>query len=273
MKAIDEYLNRLYKNSKSNEIIELKEEMREHLIESVNELINKGYSEDDAIKEAISRFDGGSEMTEEINTEYIEKSNLKKIRNIFLIFLVLTIISLFMGYNNISLSIESIKSSKVEEKLRDRLYAITKSNNINNITSFKSRLDKLLDESEFDQIASIDIYNQINYIPELQPENVSKIKNKYEITNLPNLEEKYNGREKNLIYHYGSKEPEEYLSFDGETKKNELGQTCYYLIKYKNQWYYDLETKVSIVLGTITVVIFARYYILESEHLKKKDKK
>ncbi|WP_315167924.1 permease prefix domain 1-containing protein [Metaclostridioides mangenotii] len=71
MKAIDEYLNQLYKNSKNEEVLELKEEMREHLFESVNELINEGFSEDEAIKKAIIRFDGGSDMVEEIHVEYI----------------------------------------------------------------------------------------------------------------------------------------------------------------------------------------------------------
>lgn len=273
MKAIDEYLNQLYKNSKNEEVLELKEEMREHLFESVNELINEGFSEDEAIKKAIIRFDGGSDMVEEIHVEYIEKDDLKKTRNIFLIFLTLTIISLLMGYYNTSLSIESKKSSEVEESFRNRLYNITKSKDINNIIIYKSQLDKLLGESEFDQIASIDIYNQINYIPELQTENISKIKDKNEIDNLPSIDELYKGREKNLIYHFGEKDTEEYIGFGGETKKNELGQVSYYLIKFRHQWYYDLETKVSIALGIATVVLFARYYKLESEHLNNKENK
>ncbi len=155
----------------------------------------------------------------------------------------------------------------------NRLYNITKSKDINNIIIYKSQLDKLLGESEFDQIASIDIYNQINYIPELQTENISKIKDKNEIDNLPSIDELYKGREKNLIYHFGEKDTEEYIGFGGETKKNELGQVSYYLIKFRHQWYYDLETKVSIALGIATVVLFARYYKLESEHLNNKENK
>jgi len=41
MKAIDEYLNSIYKNNKSDEILELKEEMKEHLIESVNDIVSE----------------------------------------------------------------------------------------------------------------------------------------------------------------------------------------------------------------------------------------
>lgn len=270
MKAIDEYLNSIYKNNKSDEILELKEEMKEHLIESVNDIVSEGHNKDEAVKIAISRFDGGIEMSDEINTEFIEKNHIKKLRNLFFIFLTLTLVSIFIEYNNTTMSIESNEASKVEEKLKYRLNKIIDSKDINDISSYGRQLDKLLDENEFSKIASIDIYNKINYIP--IPENISKL-NEYEITNLPGPEEKYKGREENLIFRHVSKEIEEYIGFDGETQKNELGQRLYYSIKFKHLWYYGLETKISIVLGVISLVIFANFYKIESEHLRKKDKK
>jgi len=118
-------------------------------------------------------------MSDEINTEFIEKNHIKKLRNLFFIFLTLTLVSIFIEYNNTTMSIESNEASKVEEKLKYR---------INDISSYGRQLDKLLDENEFSKIASIDIYNKINYIP--IPENISKL-NEYEITNLPGPEEKY----------------------------------------------------------------------------------
>ncbi|WGX77029.1 permease prefix domain 1-containing protein [Paraclostridium bifermentans] len=67
MKIIDEYLKSLYKNDKSKEVKELKEELREHLITSTNEFIDNGYSEEDAQREAINQFDGGTEMLKDLH--------------------------------------------------------------------------------------------------------------------------------------------------------------------------------------------------------------
>lgn len=58
MKRIDSYVNAVYQNigGNKNEIQELKEEMRMHLIETVNELKQEGKSEEEAIDLAIQRF-------------------------------------------------------------------------------------------------------------------------------------------------------------------------------------------------------------------------
>ena len=41
MEVINNYIDSLYKNDNSQEILELKEELKEHLIMSVNEFINE----------------------------------------------------------------------------------------------------------------------------------------------------------------------------------------------------------------------------------------
>lgn len=58
MKEIDEYLNLLYKrlNLSDKETADLKAEMRNHLMESVNELKEEGKSDEDSVKIAIERF-------------------------------------------------------------------------------------------------------------------------------------------------------------------------------------------------------------------------
>ena len=67
MRLVDEYLDKLYKNNNNKIILELKQEMREHLIESVNELKLQGLGEEEACKKAIERFDDGAEMKQELH--------------------------------------------------------------------------------------------------------------------------------------------------------------------------------------------------------------
>lgn len=99
MKIIDEYLKSLYKNDKSKEVKELKEELREHLITSTNEFIDNGYSEEDAQREAINQFDGGTEMLKDLHKSLKEskKDNEKLNKKIVNIFRNMFIISLIVG--------------------------------------------------------------------------------------------------------------------------------------------------------------------------------
>lgn len=50
MKLIDEYLDKLYKKCDNKSTIELKQEMRCHLIESANEFKLEGLDEEEACK-------------------------------------------------------------------------------------------------------------------------------------------------------------------------------------------------------------------------------
>ena len=58
MKRIDNFLNSIYKNvqGEQQEIQDLKEEMKAHLMEKVNEFKQSGKTEDEAIKLAIEEF-------------------------------------------------------------------------------------------------------------------------------------------------------------------------------------------------------------------------
>lgn len=78
MKIIEDYLNNLYKNDDSKEAKELKEELKEHLITSVNEFISQGYKIDEAQKKAIEQFDDGSDTTTELRSIYTQKIDIRK---------------------------------------------------------------------------------------------------------------------------------------------------------------------------------------------------
>ena len=112
MKLVDEYLDRLYKNDNNKITLELKQEMREHLIESVNELKLQGLSEEEACKKAIERFDDGAEMQQELHSIIKElslsldthKSKIKGIRRMLCFISIITfLISGLMWYYNNSL--------------------------------------------------------------------------------------------------------------------------------------------------------------------------
>lgn len=64
MKQIEVFVDSIYKNTKGNkeEIIELKEEMKNHLLEAVQELKAEGKTEKEAIELAIERFGGEQEL-------------------------------------------------------------------------------------------------------------------------------------------------------------------------------------------------------------------
>ena len=84
MEVINNYIDSLYKNDNSQEILELKEELKEHLIMSANEFINEGYEEQDAYEMAIKKFDGGSDMLKELYFTLKEnKKEIKENKDIF----------------------------------------------------------------------------------------------------------------------------------------------------------------------------------------------
>ena len=79
MEVINNYIDSLYKNDNSQEVLELKEELKEHLIMSANEFIKEGYEEQDAYEMAIKKFDGGSDMLKELYFTLKEKKkDIKK---------------------------------------------------------------------------------------------------------------------------------------------------------------------------------------------------
>ncbi|CZR99016.1 MULTISPECIES: permease prefix domain 1-containing protein [unclassified Clostridioides] len=79
MKIIEEYLGTLYKNDTSKEIQDLKEELREHLMDSTNEFIENGYDINEAQNKAIERFDGSNEVSVELRSIFKQKIEPKKV--------------------------------------------------------------------------------------------------------------------------------------------------------------------------------------------------
>ena len=90
MKLIDRIFRHTYKKDNNKSTLELKQEMRDHLIESVNDLNLQGLNDEEACKKAIEKFDDGIEMKQELHSIIKElslsldnhKSIIKGIRKI-----------------------------------------------------------------------------------------------------------------------------------------------------------------------------------------------
>lgn len=162
MKQIDEYLDSLYKEDKSKETISLKLEMKEHLLESVKELKNEGYSQEEAIKISIDRFDGGIEMEDElqgiIKQAWFEKDNIKnKMTSLFRNILIVSVVvyACLTFYNNKMIDYHARIYDKVSKDLHTTIA------DINNPKQYKNKLDNMLNE-KYGEIKQLKIYSNVN---------------------------------------------------------------------------------------------------------------
>ena len=138
---IDEYIKSLYKGDNSKEVRELKEELREHLILSANELSSKGYDDEKSQKIAIEKFDGGGDMLKELHSCLkVHKSILKNItKTIGLVAIICFIlVASLISYTEINDRRAMTLSDEIIEKLESftRGNDITTINNIYNIYKY-----------------------------------------------------------------------------------------------------------------------------------------
>ena len=161
MEKIDNYLYLLYKGDNSSKVLDLKEELREHLILSANEFINQGYTEENAYNKAIEKFDGGSEMLKELHKTLKETrhENIKLQKIIRTIFGSISIISLAIVllitfqrhklYENIDF---------VEATLNSKLNNIVSSDKLYDVSTYEGELEKLLKSKDFKAVKELEIY-------------------------------------------------------------------------------------------------------------------
>ena len=164
MKLVDEYLDKLYKSDNNKITLELKQEMRDHLIESVNDLKLQGLSEEEACKKAIERFDDGTEMQQELHNIIKElslsldthKSIIKRIRRMLCFTSIITfLISGLMWYYNDSLQKNRHDLGKSFDKEIRKLaekYDMTK------VDEYKLELERLLNEEKYSKIKAFRLH-------------------------------------------------------------------------------------------------------------------
>ena len=155
MKLIDEYLDTLYKKDNNKSTLELKQEMRDHLIESVNDLKLQGLNDEEACKKAIEKFDDGIEMKQELHSIIKElslsldnhKSIIKGIRKIVCFISIFAFLTFgLMYYYSDSLQKnrnELGKSFDEEIRILAQKYDMTK------VDEYRQELESLLNEDKY----------------------------------------------------------------------------------------------------------------------------
>lgn len=262
MGVINNYIDSLYKNDNSQEILELKEELKEHLIMSANEFINEGYEEQDACEMAIKKFDGGSEMLKELyftlkeNKKEIKETN--KVAKIItrisgVMFIICLITSTILTYHktvNYIYDKPFIYWQQVNSNISKELNKIIKDKDVKkDIDSYKDDISKLLSSSKFNK----DVIVMRGY------ESAHKqIGETYEPSS--------------ILYTYGKDVTKDYMFMNGETVENDRGQKLYYNLKLTKPLYLKIyeNTRVSAILAT--PIFFIIYVALKIAFRKKKVK-
>ncbi|MFQ9520816.1 MAG: permease prefix domain 1-containing protein [Turicibacter sp.] len=104
MKKINEYLDHLFKGNTSKEALELKEEMKQHLLDEVRELKNQGLDEELAIKTALNHFGDNHSLKKELDELLVSNKKLVRKAKIYavlgILMAIIAIVFGFMYYQN-----------------------------------------------------------------------------------------------------------------------------------------------------------------------------
>ena len=262
MEVINNYIDSLYKNDNSQEVLELKEELKEHLIMSANEFINEGYEEQDACEMAIKKFDGGSEMLKELyftlkeNKKEIKETN--KVAKIItrisgVMFIICLITSTILTYHktvNYIYDKPFIYWQQVNSNISKELNKIIKDKDVKkDIDSYKDDISKLLSSSKFNK----DVILMYGY-----ESSHKQVWETYEPSS--------------ILYTYGKDATVDYMFMSGETVENDRGKKLYYNLKLTKPLYLKIyeNTRVSAIVAT--PIFFIIYVVLKIAFRKKKVK-
>ena len=262
MELINNYIDSLYKNDNSQEVLELKEELKEHLKMSANEFINEGYEEQDACEMAIKKFDGGSEMLKELyftlkeNKKEIKETN--KVAKIItrisgVMFIICLITSTILTYHktvNYIYDKPFIYWQQVNSNISKELNKIIKDKDVKkDIDSYKDDISKLLSSSKFNK----DVILMYGY-----ESSHKQVWETYEPSS--------------ILYTYGKDVTKDYMFMNGETVENDRGQKLYYNLKLTKPLYLKIyeNTRVSAIVAT--PIFFIIYVVLKIAFRKKKVK-
>lgn len=262
MEVINNYIDSLYKNDNSQEVLELKEELKEHLIMSANEFINEGYEEQDAYEMAIKKFDGGSDMLKELyftlkeNKKEIKETNkvAKIITRISGVMFILCLITgtILTYHKTVNYIYDKTFTywQQVNSNISKELSEIIKDKDVKkDIDSYKDDISKLLSSSKFNK----DVILMYGY------ESAHKqIVETYEPSS--------------ILYNYGKDVTKDYMFMNGETVENDRGQKLYYNLKLTKPLYLKIyeNTRVSAIVAT--PIFFIIYVVLKIAFRKKKVK-
>ena len=152
MNKIEKYINFICKNSRGSkkEIEELKQEMRSHLTQTVQELIADGNNEQESIELAISRFGGRNQIQDELAHVFsIQKKFGNIILAVALIFFVAGVSFL------IALRVTNNQFLKRSNDLAFESQMITKAAKTNDLELLDKTVKNMVSEPKKNQIAYV----------------------------------------------------------------------------------------------------------------------
>lgn len=172
MKSIEEFVDSLYRGvgGKSKEISELKEEMRLHLTETVNELKKQGKTEEEGMKIAYERFGDNTVITNGLFKLFHKQR--KFIKFIF----ITSIVFLLIGFTSyIFMSQKDLKFENEQKILTRGVLDIVGSSN----TIEENKKVKIEDMAKK--------YSYINYIALFNVEDIAESQEKVDEINRTNI--------------------------------------------------------------------------------------
>ncbi|MEG2848476.1 MAG: permease prefix domain 1-containing protein [Bacilli bacterium] len=164
MKLVDEYLDKLYKKDNNKSTLELRQEMRDHLIESVNDFKLQGLNEEESCKKAIERFDDGTEMQQELHSIIKElslsldthKSIIKGTRRILCFLSIITFLAsgLMWCYN------ESLQKNRNDlgKSFDEEIRKLAEKYDMTKVDEYKLELESLLNEDKYSKIKAFRLH-------------------------------------------------------------------------------------------------------------------
>ncbi|SFC94361.1 hypothetical protein SAMN05443252_10959 [Bacillus sp. OV322] len=124
MKQVDKYVNSIYKDvtGDKQDIEELKQEMRSHLLEAVEELKSEGKTEEEAIRIAMENFGGKNQIVKGLSEFFkVQKKFTNYVLSFALIFLVLCIFFLTTPFSGVKEYNEELKNIKVADQEKETI--------------------------------------------------------------------------------------------------------------------------------------------------------
>ncbi len=253
MKLIDEYLDTLYKKDNNKSTLELKQEMRDHLIESVNDLKLQGLNDEEACKKAIEKFDDGIEMKQELHSIIKElslsldnhKSIIKGIRKIVCFISIFAFLTFgLMWYYSDSLQKnrnELGKSFDEEIKILAEKYDMTK------VDEYRQELESLLNEDKYRKIKAFRLH-----VADMEDGNTSLSSSGVNAKTVYEKELDYNS----------TKAYTQYLGYDGKDFLDKSGNIINPNIFSEYFFYFESKAliQVSLITGVLSLV---SYFILK----------
>lgn len=151
MKKIDEYVSSIYADVSGKEANEMKEEMRTHLFEAVEELKGEGKSEQEAIDIALKRFGDEKQITKGLFGFFNLQNKVVKKLNI------IALICLIIGFTYFVVGNSFFDNDKNANKIAHEIIMIIGDDMVSE--SEKVKINSIIEEENFEYF---NLYEQPN---------------------------------------------------------------------------------------------------------------